>query len=40
MLTAAVAAAALLPDLLFALADTAARDILTPQLYVEAVGLP
>lgn len=40
VLTAAVAAAALLPDLLFALADTAARDILTPQLYVEAVGLP
>ena len=40
VLTAAVAGAALLPDVLFALAETAARDILTPQLYVEAVGLP
>ena len=39
LLTALVVAAAFVPDLLFRLADTAARDLLTPALYVEAVGL-
>ena len=39
LLTALVLAAAFVPDLLFRLADSAARDLLTPALYVEAVGL-
>lgn len=39
-LTALVVLAAFVPDSLFKLGDTAARDLLTPALYVEAVGLP
>lgn len=39
LLTALVVGSALVPDLLFRLGDTAARDLLTPALYVEAVGL-
>jgi multicomponent Na+:H+ antiporter subunit D len=40
LLTALVLGAAFVPDLLFRLGDIAARDLLTPALYVEAVGLP
>lgn len=40
VLTGVVALAALVPDLLFELAQTAARDLLTPALYIQAVGLP
>jgi multicomponent Na+:H+ antiporter subunit D len=40
VLTVMVVGAALWPDLLFGLAETAARDILNPQSYVQAVGLP
>lgn len=40
VLTAVVVLAAAVPDLLFGLAQTAARDLLTPTLYIQSVGLP
>jgi len=39
-LTALVLLAAFVPDVLFKLGETSARDLLTPALYVDAVGLP
>ncbi|RZA31154.1 MAG: Na+/H+ antiporter subunit D, partial [Lysobacteraceae bacterium] len=40
LLTGLVLFAALVPDVLFRLGETAARDLLTPTLYIDAVGLP
>lgn len=40
LLAALVLAAGVVPDVLFGFGETAARDLRTPTLYVEAVGLP
>jgi multicomponent Na+:H+ antiporter subunit D len=40
LLALLVLAAGIVPDVLFRFGETAARDLLTPSLYVEAVGLP